>query len=113
MRGANDVFVGASIVKEGTFGPDFPGCPISILHGQNGVYLAHLDADGLHELPFPGEGRLDSLSLTSDGDLVVDTGWPEASPDPSEPNVRERWKMTPRGEWTRVSRVVTPKVATE
>lgn len=50
VRGPDDVFVGAATVKAGSFGPDFPGCPISILHGQNGVYLAHVDGSGLHEI---------------------------------------------------------------
>ena len=108
VRGPGDVFVGASVVKQGTFGPDFPGCPISILHGQNGTYLAHLDASGLRELPFPGEGRLDTLSFADDGSLVVDTGWPGDSGDLGEANVRERWTMSPTGAWTRVSRSVLP-----
>lgn len=107
VRGPGDVFVGASIVKQGTFGPDFPGCPISILHGQNGTYLAHLDASGLTEIRFPGEGRLDTLSLASDGSLVVETGWPEGD-DPSEANSRERWTMSPQGAWTRVARSISP-----
>jgi len=108
VRAPNDVFVGASIVKKGTFGPDFPGCPISILHGQNGVYLAHIDAYGLHEISFPGEGRLSTLSLADNGSLVVETGWPDAGVDPYEANVVERWTMSTSGVWTRLARKVTP-----
>ncbi len=107
VRGPGDVFVGASTVKQGTFGPDFPGCPISILHGQNGTYLAHLDASGLTELRFPGEGRLDTLSFASDGSLVVETGWPEGD-EQGEANVRERWTMSPTGAWARVARSISP-----
>ena len=108
VRGPNDVFVGASIVKKGTFGPDFPGCPISILHGQNGVYLAHIDASGLHETSFPGEGRLSALAFADDGSLVVETGWPDEGVDPYEANVVERWTMSTSGAWTRLARKVTP-----
>ncbi len=108
VRGPNDVFVGASIVKNGTFGPDFPGCPISILHGQNGVYLAHIDASGLHEISFPGEGRLSALALADDGSLVVETGWPDEGVDPYEANVVERWTMGTSGAWTRLARKITP-----
>ncbi len=113
VRGPSDVFVGASTVKAGTFGENFPGCPISILHGQNGVYLAHVDATGLHEIPFPGEGRLDTLSLASDGALVVETGWPDDATNAYEANVRERWTMNATGTpaWTRTARTVTPPAA--
>ena len=113
VRGPSDVFVGASTVKAGTFGDDFPGCPISILHGQNGVYLAHVDSTGLHEISFPGEGRLDTLSLATDGGLVVETGWPDETTNPYEANVRERWTLNASGTsaWTRTARNVTPPAA--
>jgi hypothetical protein len=56
VRGEKDVYVGAATVKNGTFGPDFPGCPISILHGQNGVFLAHIGPSGAHPDRVPGRG---------------------------------------------------------
>jgi len=107
VRGEKDVYVGAATVKNGTFGPDFPGCPISILHGQNGVFLAHIGPSGLTPIAFPGEGRLDTLTVDADGTLHVTTGWPaDVGAVDGEPNVRETWERTPEGRWWRASRVV-------
>lgn len=107
VRGEGDVYVGAATVKNGTFGPDFPGCPISILHGQNGVFLAHLGPSGLTPIAFPGEGRLDTFTVDADGTLHVTTGWPaDVGALDGEPNVREIWERTPQGRWWRASRVV-------
>lgn len=108
VRDLDDVVVGAATVKEGTFGDDFPGCPSSILHAQNGVFLAHLGPNGVTPIAFPGEGRLDTLSLDEDGALLVTTGWGDESPNPWEPNVRESWRRTANGQWALVGRVVIP-----
>lgn len=108
VRGRDDAFVGAATVKRGTFGPDFPGCPSTIVHSKNGVYLAHLDAMGVHELAFPGEGPLDAIAFGSDGALVVDTGASIDDADPHEERVSERWTTKDGVAWTRLSRSVAP-----
>ncbi len=109
----DDVIVGASLVKEGTFGDDFPGCPISIFHGQNGVFLASIGPRGVTPIVFPGEGRLDEISTDASGALVVQTGWPEETDATSyEPNVRETWRRSASGAWTRTARKVIPAAIT-
>ena len=91
VRDSNDVIIGASVVEKDTFGPDFPGCPISIFASQNGTYLAHYDGHGLTRIAFPGTGALDSMSLTEDGRLRITTRSPEGDAYPPTQEIRDTW----------------------
>ncbi len=91
VRDTNDVFIGASVVEKDTFGPDFPGCPISIFASQNGTYLAHYDGHGLTRVAFPGTGALDSMSLMADGRLRITTRSPDGDAYPPTQEIRDTW----------------------
>jgi hypothetical protein len=103
VRDTNDVFIGASVVEKDTFGPDFPGCPSTILASQNGTYLAHYDGHGLTRLAFPGAGALDSMSLMADGRLRITTRSPEGDAYPPTQEMRDTWIGEPSGAFVRVS----------
>lgn len=91
VREANDVLIGASVVEKDTFGPDFPGCPISVFASQNGTYLAHFDGRTLTRIAFPGTGALDSMSLLEDGRLRITTRSPEGDAYPPTQERQETW----------------------
>lgn len=104
VRDSDDVIIGASVVEKDTFGPDFPGCPISVLLSQNGTYLAHFDGHALTRIAFPGAGALDSMALTEDGRLRITTRAPRGETYPPAEELRETWIGERTGEFVLVSR---------
>jgi hypothetical protein len=103
VRDSNDVLIGASVVEKDTFGPDFPGCPISVFASQNGTYLAHYDGHELTRIAFPGTGALDSMTLTEDGRLRITTRAPRGETYPPVEELRETWTGERSGEFVLVS----------
>lgn len=72
--GDDDVWVFARTVSGKNFGDDFPGCPITVRHSQDGGYLAHFDGARWTEFAWPqSEQPLAYVRLVED-QLIVITG---------------------------------------
>lgn len=86
-RSADDVWLAASATTD-HFGPDFPGCQIIVIQGQDSGVLAHWDGRRWTMLPYAAARALSAIHARDDGDVEVIAGG--------------TFKVTREGRWTEI-----------